>query len=136
MRPPGAGLGPGDFAAINPAATYRLVTNSFLAGGGDGLTALKQAQGARVDTGFLEHDVLAEHLKSLGTVRPPALRRVVVKSGQGARVGSGVTEIMEIPAQRPPVAAVKALGLGLRPGLKWAEWGWPHGGWLNRAARV
>jgi 5'-nucleotidase / UDP-sugar diphosphatase len=71
----------GGFAAIDPAGTYTLVTNSFLAGGGDGLATLKSAPGSRVDTGFLEHDALAEHLKALGVVAAPKERRVVVEGG-------------------------------------------------------
>jgi len=73
----------GGFVEIDPAATYRLVTNSYLAGGGDGLATLKSAFGSRVDTGYLEHDALAEHLKALGVVEAPAERRVVLEQGGG-----------------------------------------------------
>ena len=79
----------GRFEPLDPAATYRLVTSSFLANGGDGLSTLKNARGARVDTGHLEHDALAAHLRSLGVVQPPADKRVVVKGA------------VERPAGRP-----------------------------------
>ena len=72
-----------EYVPINPAATYRLVTNSYLAGGGDGLATLKSAPGVRVDTGYLEHDALAEHLKALGVVEAPQQRRVVLEQGGG-----------------------------------------------------
>jgi len=62
----------GTLTPLDPAATYRLVTNSFLASGGDGLSVLKRITAGREDTGFLEHDALAEHLARLGTVAPPA----------------------------------------------------------------
>ena len=59
------------------------MTNSYLAGGGDGLATLKSAPGVRVDTGYLEHDALAEHLKALGVVEAPQQRRVVLEQGGG-----------------------------------------------------
>ena len=62
----------GTLTPIDPAATYRLVTNNFLAGGGDGMGELKNVTTGRLDTGYLEHDALAEHLTRLGTVAPPA----------------------------------------------------------------
>ncbi|MDR3639698.1 MAG: bifunctional metallophosphatase/5'-nucleotidase [Humidesulfovibrio sp.] len=68
----------GTLAALDPAATYRLVTNSFLAGGGDGMDILKTVVAGRVDTGFFEHDVLAEHLAHLGLVGAPVGPRVVI----------------------------------------------------------
>jgi 5'-nucleotidase len=86
-------------APLDLAATYRLVTNSFLASGGDGLTTLKDISARRMDTGFLEHDALAEHLISLGArgpIAPPAGLRVVIelpggkaspRAAQGAALG-------------------------------------------------
>jgi len=62
----------GTLAPIDPATTYRLVTNSFLAGGGDGMPALKAITAGRMDAGDLEHDALAEYLTRLGAVTPPA----------------------------------------------------------------
>lgn len=71
---------------LDPAATYRLVTNSFLAGGGDGLATLKNVTLNRVDTGYLEHDALAEYLTTLGAkgdIVPPAGPRVVIEVPAG-----------------------------------------------------
>ncbi|HWR02620.1 MAG TPA: bifunctional metallophosphatase/5'-nucleotidase [Humidesulfovibrio sp.] len=94
----------GTTAPLDPAATYRLVTNSFLAGGGDGLASLKNLSQNRVDTGFLEHDALAEHLAALGAkgeIAPPAGPRVVI----------------ELPQSRK--------GLGQRSSLEaWKRWEW------------
>lgn len=73
----------GGQAPLDLAATYSVVTNSFLAGGGDGLAPLKNASGPRLDTGYLEHDVLAEHLTALGVVEPVPLRVVIELPGQG-----------------------------------------------------
>jgi 5'-nucleotidase len=95
LRVRGAGDG---FVQIDPAATYRLVTNSYLAGGGDGLATLKNAKGARLDTGYLEHDALAEHLKALGVVKAPAGRRVVVRSG-GAQQAPALGPVSRLPVR-------------------------------------
>jgi 5'-nucleotidase len=76
----------GTATPLDMTATYRLVTNSFLAGGGDGLTTLKNAVGNRVDTGYIEHDVFAEYLAALGAkgdISPPPAR-VVIEAPTGA----------------------------------------------------
>jgi 5'-nucleotidase len=70
----------GRLAPLDPAATYRLVTNSFLAGGGDGMATFKNARGLREDTGILASDALAAHLARLGVVRPPAEHRVLIET--------------------------------------------------------
>lgn len=70
---------------LDPAATYRLVTNNFLANGGDGLHTLKTISANRIDTGLLEHDALAQHLIALGAagaIKPPAGPRAVVDTTQ------------------------------------------------------
>lgn len=70
----------GSFVPVDPDASYRLVTNSFLAGGGDGASTLKNAA-RREDTGILETDILVDHLRGLGTVRPAREGRVVIEVG-------------------------------------------------------
>ncbi len=88
----------GSGAPLDMAATYRLVTNSFLAAGGDGLTTLRGIGANGVDTGFLEHDALAELLRSRGAhgpVAPPVSPRVVIelpagKALPGARQGAAL----------------------------------------------
>lgn len=59
-------------APLDLAASYRLVTNGFLAGGGDGLATLKAVTAGRQDTGLLDSDALADLLRRLGTVSAPA----------------------------------------------------------------
>jgi 5'-nucleotidase/UDP-sugar diphosphatase len=49
---------------IDPKATYRIVTNSFVASGGDGFTAIRDAKGYRLDTGTLDRDALVNYLKT------------------------------------------------------------------------
>jgi len=51
---------------IDPAATYRMAINSFMASGGDGYPRLKDRPGY-VDTGFVDADLM----KAFITTRSP-----------------------------------------------------------------
>ncbi|MEU9876215.1 bifunctional metallophosphatase/5'-nucleotidase [Streptomyces phaeochromogenes] len=67
-------------AAIDPAATYRVATNSFLAGGGDGFTTLGQGTGDLVgddDLAALETYLLANS-SATNPIAPPAADRITV----------------------------------------------------------
>ncbi|MFS8199195.1 bifunctional metallophosphatase/5'-nucleotidase [Streptomyces sp. CWNU-52B] len=67
-------------AAIDPAATYRVATNSFLAGGGDGFTTLGQGTGDLVgddDLAALEKYLLANSSAS-APLAPPAADRITI----------------------------------------------------------
>jgi 5'-nucleotidase len=48
--------------ALTDSDTVRIATNSYLANGGDGCTALKNATGFRLDTGVRDADALADWL--------------------------------------------------------------------------
>ncbi|ELP64215.1 bifunctional metallophosphatase/5'-nucleotidase [Streptomyces turgidiscabies] len=67
-------------AAIDPAATYRVATNSFLAGGGDGFPTLGQGTGDLVGTDDLA--ALADYLTANSTattpIAPPAANRITI----------------------------------------------------------
>jgi len=67
-------------AAIDPAATYRVATNSFLAGGGDGFTTLGAGTGDLVGADDLT--ALADYLTAVssagGPITPPAADRITV----------------------------------------------------------
>ncbi|MFJ9117845.1 bifunctional metallophosphatase/5'-nucleotidase [Streptomyces sp. NPDC102394] len=67
-------------AAIDPAATYRVATNSFLAGGGDGFITLGQGTDDLVGTDDLA--ALAEYLtansSASGPLAPPAADRITI----------------------------------------------------------
>lgn len=58
---------------LHPDSTYRLVTNAFVARGGDGYGLL--AGKPFTDTGFTDSEVFLEYIRQLGTVNP-ALERV------------------------------------------------------------
>lgn len=68
----------GSYRPIEPSANYRTVVNSFLAGGGDGFSTLRNAGGYRNETGILDSDAFRDHLKKLGTLRNPAEQRIRV----------------------------------------------------------
>lgn len=69
----------GAYRAVEPAATYTSVVNSFLAGGGDGFDTLRTTRRGRSDTGILDSDAFREHLKRLGTLHSPHEERIRVK---------------------------------------------------------
>ncbi|MFB9464868.1 bifunctional metallophosphatase/5'-nucleotidase [Streptomyces cinereospinus] len=67
-------------AAIDPAATYRVATNSFLAGGGDGFTTLGTGTNDLVGTDDLA--ALAQYLTANSSpaspIAPPAANRITI----------------------------------------------------------
>ena len=67
------------WARLNPEKKYRMVTNGYLAGGGDAYRVLKEAQGYRYDTGFVDAQSFMEYAWRLGRLTPPAQTGVTVK---------------------------------------------------------
>ena len=67
-------------AAIDPAASYRVATNSFLAGGGDGYPTL--GQGTNDLVGGDDLVALADYLTANSTattpIAPPAAKRITI----------------------------------------------------------
>ncbi|WP_371670532.1 bifunctional metallophosphatase/5'-nucleotidase [Streptomyces sp. NBC_00289] len=67
-------------AAIDPSATYRVATNSFLAGGGDGFTTLGQGTNDLVgsdDLAALEQ-YLTANSSATSPIAPPAADRITI----------------------------------------------------------
>jgi 5'-nucleotidase/UDP-sugar diphosphatase len=63
---------------LDPARTYRIATNSYLAAGGDGYRMFLNALDRDDSSRFLR-DVFADYLKHLGGVVTPAVgRRITV----------------------------------------------------------
>jgi 5'-nucleotidase len=77
-RPPGERVVPESLRLngrpIDPAATYRVTVNGFLASGGDNFTAFKQGREAR--TGMMDIDALERFVQSAGTLAPRPLERI------------------------------------------------------------
>ncbi|WP_027881959.1 bifunctional metallophosphatase/5'-nucleotidase [Meiothermus rufus] len=69
---------PTGFQPLDPNATYRVVTNSFTAAGGDGFTSFRDAKGFRVDTGFSDAEVLIEYLRTQPTWEPRLENRITI----------------------------------------------------------
>jgi 5'-nucleotidase len=65
-----------DGVAVDPAATYRITVNSFLAGGGDGFSVL--TEGTDVVVGGTDIDAFVDYLEANTPVAPPALDRITV----------------------------------------------------------
>ncbi|CAM5672327.1 MULTISPECIES: bifunctional metallophosphatase/5'-nucleotidase [Streptomyces] len=67
-------------AAIDPAATYRVAMNNFLAGGGDGFTTLGQGTNDLVGTDDLTvlEKYLTANSSSANPIAPPAANRITV----------------------------------------------------------
>jgi len=54
-----------DGTPIDVNATYKVVVNNFMAGGGDGLAILAQLKDKQVDLGVVMLDALVDHFKAL-----------------------------------------------------------------------
>ncbi|MCH0566109.1 bifunctional UDP-sugar hydrolase/5'-nucleotidase [Streptomyces sp. MUM 2J] len=67
-------------APIDPAATYRVATNSFLAGGGDGFPTLGQGTGDLVGTDDLTalEQYLTANSSPTSPIAPPAADRITI----------------------------------------------------------
>jgi 5'-nucleotidase / UDP-sugar diphosphatase len=66
------------FKAIDPAAVYKVVVNNFMASGGDGFEALKNAKGTRIDTYLPDYQVMQEYIASLKTVDAKLEGRITI----------------------------------------------------------
>ncbi len=56
------------FKPLDAAASFKIVTNNFVAGGGDGFDVFKNAKGARLDTYLPDYTVMSEYVQFLKTV--------------------------------------------------------------------
>jgi 5'-nucleotidase/UDP-sugar diphosphatase len=120
--------GRGGFTPIDPNASYRVVVNNFIAGGGDGYSVLQRGTN-KVDTGFLDADVLVEYLQARSPVNPQVEGRIVqggALPGAAATAPAPASTPAETPAALPrtageslpawllALAAAGAIGGGLR----------------------
>lgn len=55
-------------APVEDAKVYRIVVNSFMAGGGDSLTLLRDTKSPRIDTGFVDVDALVAWFRKASPV--------------------------------------------------------------------
>lgn len=66
----------GSFAPLDPAAEYRVATNDFVRRGGDGYAVFRDRARDAYDGGPNLEDVLADHLRRLGTADPRVEGRI------------------------------------------------------------
>ena len=64
-------------AALDPAASYRVTVNNFLADGGDGYTVFRQ--GTSRFFGEIDLDAFARYITFLGTVNPGPQNRITLQ---------------------------------------------------------
>ncbi|MFN8509441.1 MAG: 5'-nucleotidase C-terminal domain-containing protein [Deinococcaceae bacterium] len=66
------------FSAIDRSVIYKVVTNNFVASGGDGFSVLKSAKGTRVDTYLPDYSVMTDYIASIKEVNPKVEGRIVL----------------------------------------------------------
>ena len=71
----------GAWRPLEPDRTYRVVTNAYLAGGGDGYAMLRSAPD-RCDTGFVDALVFMDMVRRIGTLAPPESTGVTYVPGR------------------------------------------------------
>jgi len=79
--------GDGNYVELDPNATYRVVSNNFIRGGGDGYAVLAEKAIDPYDAGPLDVDVLLAYLEQHDSISPTIEGRIVV--------GSAVTAITD-----------------------------------------
>lgn len=65
-------------APLDESKTYRIVFNSFTAGGGDGHAILRDAKGVRTDTGYVDVDALIEFIQARSPLQNKAEGRLKI----------------------------------------------------------
>ena len=111
-------------APIDPAASYRIGTFSFLGTGGDNFTAFLQATNVQ-DTGLVDRDAWIHYLGAHNPVSPSFARRGVVVSNlpttaqAGSNVSLGVSQLdltsLGSPANTTVTASIGGVGVGSFP---------------------
>ncbi len=82
--------------AVDPAATYRIACNSFLAGGGDNFTALVSSPANFVDSGLIDMDQFISWLGRAGTLSPDFAKQGVEVLGVPAVLQYGKSATLTV----------------------------------------
>ncbi|MBK9715822.1 MAG: 5'-nucleotidase C-terminal domain-containing protein [Kouleothrix sp.] len=86
--------GKGGYAALDPSASYRVVTNNFLLTGGDGYSVLQSGTN-KIDTGLIDVDVTAEYVRAHSPIKTAVEGRIT--EGTSAPAGAGATTPARLP---------------------------------------
>jgi 2',3'-cyclic-nucleotide 2'-phosphodiesterase (5'-nucleotidase family) len=68
----------GTYEPLAQGRIYKVITNSFLAAGGDNFQTFKRAS-SKYDTGYIDADVFLEYVKERKTLTNPIENRVIVE---------------------------------------------------------
>lgn len=85
-----------DGEPVDPAASYRVATFSFLAQGGDNFRAF--TEGTNTDTGLVDYEAWIEYLESSSPVSPDFARRSVEVRGLAEEYTAGDALTLTLPA--------------------------------------
>ncbi|WP_029214760.1 bifunctional metallophosphatase/5'-nucleotidase [Kallotenue papyrolyticum] len=88
----------GSYVPLDPNATYRVITNNFMLGGGDGYAVFTQGAN-KLDTGFILADVVADYIRARSPVNPQVEGRI-----QTATAGAPAPQPSPSPAPSPAPA--------------------------------
>lgn len=69
----------GKWKPVKDASKYRVITNSYLASGGNGYESFKNAAGYRYDTGYSDAEAFMEYAKTTGTIKRMQHTGIILK---------------------------------------------------------
>jgi 5'-nucleotidase len=69
----------GKWVPLNDSMTYRVITNSYLAGGGNGYEVFRDSKGYRYDTGFSDAEAFMDYARHAGKIKPMSETCIVYK---------------------------------------------------------
>lgn len=87
----------GGYEAINTAENYKVVTNKFMAGGGDGYTSLTYASQQK-NLGFVDYEVFQDYLANHSPVSP-AVEGRITNSSDKPTVNTTFNDYLETTAR-------------------------------------
>ncbi len=102
----------GKYQLLDRNKTYRIVTNNFMAGGGDGYSVLTQGT-HRYDTGLLMSDAVTDYIRAYSPVNPQVEGRITVSAALLPETGA----VLVLPWALAGAGVLTGAGLVLR---RWA----------------
>lgn len=69
----------GKWIPLNDSLKYRIITNSYLAGGGNGYEIFRDSKGYRYDTGFSDAEAFMDYARHKGKITRPSETGIIYK---------------------------------------------------------
>ncbi|MFG6503979.1 choice-of-anchor I family protein [Microbacterium sp. P05] len=119
---------------IAPTDTFTVVTNSFLANGGDGFTTFSEGTD-RTDTGQVDLEATLDYFEAMETVDPAPVGRAIVSTSTPSpqptlpNTGPGTPPTPVNPGGTPPAA-------GVQTGGTWADVALSNGGRIEQGGTL